>query len=416
MPNNKYNQLKRQYSIDGGITWHDLLPMVYKVGNVIETNSDCTDSDGCRWVILPITEAYDCDSNYNMYQVEAEECLNENGVFVRSGNIRRYQLIENYSLVCGYSGPICTPTSITSYSYDIVYNGGAVEWDEVATPVVYKITTISEIDKGCNETTTSNREEITDYTISYSPSGNNTTGEDRLVTATVIYKDENIGSFDYVQKQFYSKPIDIEDKVLYNSNVESKLYDECIVLTNKSNLPAFYKLYSSLYKDKYIVSSYFVINTENGEINYLSTPNDTYHYRKEITELINTNYNTSDVFTNQLIVDTDNIDDNALYYFDENDMNFKKLYEDDTITIYNGIMGGGYYDDYAYIWDFETDEPIKYINSNLEMSDFEKECDTSNEYCYPKQEMKNIGSYRCMKTIEIKEMRFSCLFICFYNR
>ena len=37
MPNNKYNQLKRQYSLDGGLTWHDLLPMVYKVGNVIET-------------------------------------------------------------------------------------------------------------------------------------------------------------------------------------------------------------------------------------------------------------------------------------------------------------------------------------------------------------------------------------------
>ena len=206
MPNNKYNQLKRQYSLDGGITWHDLLPMVYKVGNVIETNSNCTDSDGCRWVILPITEAYDCDSNYNMYQVEAEECLNENGVFVRSGNIRRYQLIEDYSIACGYSGPICTPTSITSYSYDIVYNGGAVEWDEVATPVVYKITTISEIDKGCNETTTSNREEITDYSITYSPSGDNTNEEDRTVTATVIYKNENIGSFSYTQKGKICEP------------------------------------------------------------------------------------------------------------------------------------------------------------------------------------------------------------------
>ena len=200
MPNNKYNQLKRQYSLDGGLTWHDLLPMVYKVGNVIETNSNCTGSDGCRWVVLPITEAYDCDSNYNMYQIEAEECLNEFGIFVRSGNIRRYRLIEDYSIACGYSGPICTPTSITSYSYDIVYNGGEVEWNEVATPVVYKITTITDIDKGCNETSSSNREEITDYTISYSPSGNNTTGEDRLVTATVKYEGENIGSFDYTQK------------------------------------------------------------------------------------------------------------------------------------------------------------------------------------------------------------------------
>lgn len=206
MPNNKYNQLKRQYSIDGGLTWHDLLPMVYKVGNVIETNSNCTDSDGCRWVVLPITEAYDCDSNYNMYQIEAEECLNEFGVFVRSGNIRRYRLIEDYSLACGYSGPICTPTSITSYSYDIVYNGGVVEWNEVATPVVYKITTISDIDKGCNETSSTNREEITDYGITYSPSSDNTTEEDRLVTATVKYEGENIGSFEYVQKGKICEP------------------------------------------------------------------------------------------------------------------------------------------------------------------------------------------------------------------
>ena len=206
MPNNKYNQLKRQYSLDGGLTWHDLLPMVYKVGNVIETNSNCTDSDGCRWVVLPITEAYDCDSNYNMYQIEAEECLNEFGNFVRSGNIRRYRLIEDYSLACGYSGPICTPTSITSYSYDIVYNGGEVEWNEVATPVVYKITTISDIDKGCNETSSSNRNKITDYTISYSPSGDNTTEEERTVTATVVYEGQTIGSFNYIQKGKICEP------------------------------------------------------------------------------------------------------------------------------------------------------------------------------------------------------------------
>lgn len=200
MANNKHNQLKRQYSLDGGITWKDLSPMVYKVGNIIETNSDCTDKDGCRWRILPITTDFDCDSNYNLYQVEIEECLNDDGVFVPSGERRRYQLIETYSLSCGYSGPICTPSTRYEYSYEIIYNGGAVEYNEVATPVVYQITTTIETDKGCNEIASSIRKQIYDYGITYSPSGDNISEEDRTVTATVSYSGSVVGSFDYVQK------------------------------------------------------------------------------------------------------------------------------------------------------------------------------------------------------------------------
>ena len=270
MPNNKYNQLKRQYSIDGGLTWHDLLPMVYKVGNVIETNSDCTDSDGCRWVVLPITEAYDCDSNYNMYQVEAEECLNQYGVFVRSGNIRRYRLIEDYSLACGYSGPICTPTSITSSTYDIVYNGGDVEWNEVATPVVYKITTISVIDKGCNETITTNREEITDYTITYSPSGDNTTEEDRTVTATVTYSGATIGSFDYIQKSFViAKLQPFEKTELYSSNITPHSYVTGICDYNAGYAFA----YSTMLSDTKLWTREFILDLTNGDLIYHSIPN-----------------------------------------------------------------------------------------------------------------------------------------------
>ena len=201
MARNKHNQLKRQYSLDGGITWKDLSPMVYKVGNITETNSDCTDKDGCRWRILPLTVDFDCDYNYNMYQVEIEECLNDEGVFVPSGERRRYQLIETYSTACGYTGPLCTPSTREEYTYTIEYNGGAVEYNEVATPVVYQTTTTIKIDKGCNEEVESVKtKEIYDYGIKYSPDGFNLTDENRTVIATVTYKGEEIGDFDYIQK------------------------------------------------------------------------------------------------------------------------------------------------------------------------------------------------------------------------
>lgn len=201
MANNKHNQLKRQYSLDGGLTWQDLLPMVYKVGNITETNSSCTDKDGCRWRILPLTVDFDCDSNYNMYQVEIEECLNDDGVFVPSGERRRYQLIETYSTACGYTGPFCTPSTRDEYSYTIEYNGGAVEYNQYATPVVYQITTTIETDKGCREYVKSTKtKQIEDYSITYSPDDYNYTEEERTVTATVSYSGSVIGSFDYIQK------------------------------------------------------------------------------------------------------------------------------------------------------------------------------------------------------------------------
>ena len=214
MANNKHNQLKRQYSLDGGLTWQDLSPMVYKVGNITETNSSCTDKDGCRWRILPLTVDFDCDSNYNMYQVEIEECLNDEGVFVPSGERRRYQLIETYSTACGYTGPFCTPSTRDEYSYTIEYNGGAVEYNQYATPVVKQIKTTIETDKGCKEIKTTKTKQIEDYSITYSPDDYNYTEEERTVTATVSYSGSVIGSFDYIQKNnenYGGEPVSIGD-------------------------------------------------------------------------------------------------------------------------------------------------------------------------------------------------------------
>ena len=37
-----YKRLKKQISYDGGITWQDVEPPEYIVGELIDDNSDCT--------------------------------------------------------------------------------------------------------------------------------------------------------------------------------------------------------------------------------------------------------------------------------------------------------------------------------------------------------------------------------------
>jgi surface protein len=256
MANNKHNQLKRQYSLDGGITWKDLSPMVYKVGNITETNSECTDKDGCRWRILPLTTDSECDSSYRLYQIEIEECLNDEGVYVPSGERRRYKLIEDYSISCGYSGPICTPTTRYEYSYDVIYNGGAVEYNQVATPVVYQITTTIETDKGCNEISYSTRKQIYDYGITYSPSGDNISEEDRTVTATVTYSGSTIGSFEYTQNGYI-----IEE-------AEPTLVGKMVFKCDTNNISAYY--YYSCDGVRSLRNDFTVTDNGNGEYIYSS--------------------------------------------------------------------------------------------------------------------------------------------------
>lgn len=100
-----------------------------------------------------------------------------------------------------FSGTSCDPSTTITYSaYSISYNGGAVACDKTATPTVTatKITTIRDAFCRTSSTTQANVS-ITDFTVSYNPSGNNNGTSNRTVTGTVTHDGASRGTFTYTQ-------------------------------------------------------------------------------------------------------------------------------------------------------------------------------------------------------------------------
>ena len=98
----------------------------------------------------------------------------------------------------------CTPsTSITYSNYSVSYVGGAVACN--GTPSKSNITvtadkTTTTKDVFCQESsTTENGVSITDFSVSYSPSGNNTGTSSRTVTGTVTHNGSTAGTFTFTQ-------------------------------------------------------------------------------------------------------------------------------------------------------------------------------------------------------------------------
>lgn len=98
----------------------------------------------------------------------------------------------------------CTPsTSITYSNYSVSYVGGAVACN--GTPSKSNITvtadkTTTTKDVFCQESsTTDNDVSITDFSVSYSPSGNNTGTSNRTVTGTVTHNGSTAGTFTFTQ-------------------------------------------------------------------------------------------------------------------------------------------------------------------------------------------------------------------------
>ena len=113
------------------------------------------------------------------------------------------------------SEPSCTPTTSYTYSnYNVTYTGGAVACDKQAIPTVTatKTTTIKKAD--CTESST-NQNNVTisssDFTVTYNPTGNNTTNSNRTVTGTVKHANKTAGTFTFTQNSgstCYIAPID----------------------------------------------------------------------------------------------------------------------------------------------------------------------------------------------------------------
>lgn len=124
-----------------------------------------------------------CDGEYRVYGYEQGD------------------LIEENSVDCGYfEQEKCEIETKVQGKYDVIYDGAAVEWDEYAIPTVSGTITTTKTNEDCTNTVTTESGIITDYTITYSPSGVNTTNDNRDVIATVSYNGEKIGEFMYIQK------------------------------------------------------------------------------------------------------------------------------------------------------------------------------------------------------------------------
>ncbi len=111
-------------------------------------------------------------------------------------------LIEENCEECGYeSEQTCEISKETVVSnITVYYDGKDVEYNEYAIPTVSGFVTTTVIDKKCNTHVETAFTQIEDYTITYSPSGENTTNDNRDIIATVKYNDEKIGEFSYIQR------------------------------------------------------------------------------------------------------------------------------------------------------------------------------------------------------------------------
>ena len=106
MANNLYRKQKRQYSIDNGATWKDVVPLVYRVGELIEEDSNCNAEEGTiqyRWHIYDIKEQYTCDTTtYTKYNLELLQYSYDGINWENTTETRRGNQKEENSFDCGY--------------------------------------------------------------------------------------------------------------------------------------------------------------------------------------------------------------------------------------------------------------------------------------------------------------------------
>lgn len=99
MANNKYQKLIRQYS-DDGLTWYNLQPIVYKVGELLEEDSYCQ-ARIYREITGDTTSVFDCDENGNKYEMILFQYSDNDGTTWVTYNQQRGNRLENLSEDCG---------------------------------------------------------------------------------------------------------------------------------------------------------------------------------------------------------------------------------------------------------------------------------------------------------------------------
>ena len=105
MANIKCKKLLRQVTHNGGITWETLTPTVYKIGDIIEEDSNCFGEYTKRmeWREYPVTK-YMCDG-YNKYSIYYQVISNDGKMWFVTGVEKKGRLLEENSMDCGYIPP-----------------------------------------------------------------------------------------------------------------------------------------------------------------------------------------------------------------------------------------------------------------------------------------------------------------------
>ena len=151
MANNLYRKQKRQYSTDNGVTWKDVTPPVYQVGELIEENSDCSTNTGSiqyRWFTYDISVQYTCDTeSHTKYNLEVLQYSYDGQIWQNTTETRRGSQTETNSFDCGYvayeyreipyvSGDpstwICGEDDCTKYKKKVyMYSTDGIIWNKV---------------------------------------------------------------------------------------------------------------------------------------------------------------------------------------------------------------------------------------------------------------------------------------------
>lgn len=100
MANIQYKKLRRQYSTNNGITWSDLQPMTYKVGDLISNNSYCV-ARIYREINADPSVSFDCDENGNKYTMRLWQYSDNDGLTWITYKQERGVLNESLSEDCG---------------------------------------------------------------------------------------------------------------------------------------------------------------------------------------------------------------------------------------------------------------------------------------------------------------------------
>ena len=147
-----YKRMRKQYSIDNGVSWIDSDPPEYIVGELIDANSDCIPTDE-KWVPVPFDpnnpNSYICEGT-DLYSIEKKQYSIDEGktwIDYNPPQYRKKYLIQENSELCGGDNPlslerwveipfdpnnpnsyICEGTDLYSIEKKQIFEIGGTEW------------------------------------------------------------------------------------------------------------------------------------------------------------------------------------------------------------------------------------------------------------------------------------------------